>query len=85
MKCVLGEVYCCGNIEKMAEKQRKLSLEQEEVLDFRVKEYPCLIDKTDKGYKEKDCVANAWKEVADSLEFIENGENFNFVFRLILL
>ena len=62
MKCVLSEVYCCGNIEKMAEKQRKLSLEQEEVLAFRVKEYPCLFDKTDKGYKEKDCMANAWKE-----------------------
>ena len=69
----------------MAEKQRKLSLEQEEILAFRVKEYPCLFDKTDKGYKEKDCVANAWKEVADSLEFTENGENFNFVLRLILL
>ena len=69
----------------MSEKQRKLSLEQEEVLAFRVKEYPCLFDKTDKGYKEKDCVANAWKEVADSLEFTENGENFNFVFCLILL
>ena len=69
----------------MAEKQRKLSLEQEEVLASRIKEYPCLFDKTDKGYKEKDCVANAWKEVADSMEFTENGENFNFVFGLILL
>ena len=69
----------------MAEKQRKLSLEREEVFAFRVKEYPCLFDKTDKGCKEKDCVANAWKEVAGSLEFTENGENFNFVFRLILL
>ena len=68
----------------MAEKQRKLSLEQEEVLAFRVKEYPCLFDKTDKGYKEKDCVANAWKEVADSLEFTENGENFNFDCMILL-
>ena len=48
MKCVLSEVYCCGNTEKMAEKQRKLSLEQEEVLAFRVKEYPCLFDKQTK-------------------------------------
>jgi len=58
----------------MADKHSKLSIQQEEILAFKVKEYPCLFDKTNKGYKEKDCVANAWKEVTDSLEFIENGE-----------
>jgi len=38
----------------------KLTLEQEEILSFQVKKYPCLFDKSDKGYKEKDCVGNAF-------------------------
>jgi len=42
----------------------KLTLEQEEILSFQVKKYPCLFDKSDKGYKEKDCVGNAWEAVA---------------------
>jgi len=59
---------------KMADKMIKLSLDKEEKLAFEVKKYPCLFDKTDKGYKERDCIANAWKEVADSLEFLESGK-----------
>lgn len=58
----------------MADKKKKLSIDQEEKLAFQVKRFPCLFDKTDKGYKEKDCVANCWNEVADSLDFIENGK-----------
>ncbi|XP_057302855.1 uncharacterized protein LOC130637019 [Hydractinia symbiolongicarpus] len=57
----------------MSEKIKKLSFEEEEKLAFRVEDYPCLFDKTDRGYKEKDCVKNAWEEVANSLEFLENG------------
>ena len=45
----------------------------EEILDFEVKKYLRLFDKTNKGYKEKDCVANAWGEVAKQIEFIQNG------------
>lgn len=59
----------------MAAKQKRLTIEQEEVLAFNVKNYPCLFDKKDKGYKEKDCVANAWKEVSNSIEFSENGKS----------
>ena len=60
----------------MADKSRKLSSEEKEILAVQVKKYPCLFDKTDKGYKEKDCVANAWEAVASSVEFIENGRYF---------
>lgn len=49
---------------------KKLSLEEEEKLTFHVKLFPCLFDKSEKGYKERDCVANAWKQVAESLDFI---------------
>ena len=67
----------------MAAKQKKLTIEQEENLAFEVKKFPCLFDKTKKGYKEKDCVANAWNEVASSLEFAENGK-FIYTYALIL-
>ena len=63
----------------MADKQKRLSIEEEELLAFEVKQYPCLFDKVDKGYKEKDCVANAWKEVDDELEFTKNGAFLLFI------
>ena len=58
----------------MAEKKTKLTIENEEQLAHEVKKYPCLFDKADKGYKEKDCVSNAWREVATSLDFIRSGK-----------
>ena len=67
-KCVDREIKI-----KMADKQKRLSIEEEEILAIGVKKYPCLFDKTDRGYKEKDCVINAWEEVAKELEFTENG------------
>ena len=57
----------------MVDKMSKISSEEEEFLAEKVKQFPCIFDKCDKGYKEKDCVSNAWNSVADSLEFIENG------------
>ena len=50
-----------------------LVLSQEEKLSEIVKQYHCLYDKTSKGYKEKDAVNNAWREVANEVEFAENG------------
>ena len=32
-----------------------------------VQKYPCIYDKADPPYKEKDCVINAWKEVNNSI------------------
>ena len=39
--------------KKQMADRRKLSLGNEEKLSFQVKKFPCLFDKTDKGYKEK--------------------------------
>ena len=61
----------------MAAKKR-LSLEQEEVLAFNVKKFPCLFNKKDKSYKEKDCIFNAWTEVCNLTEFVESGKSFCF-------
>ena len=60
--------------KKQMADRRKLSLGNEEKLSFQVKKFPCLFDKTDKGYKEKDCTSNAWKAVADSLDFLTDGK-----------
>lgn len=51
-----------------------LSLKEEEKLSEIVKNYPCLYDKTSRGYKEKDVGINAWNEVAENLDFIEDGK-----------
>jgi hypothetical protein len=50
-----------------------LCLAEEERFAEIIKLFPCLFDKTTKGYKEKDVVANAWNSIAEQLEFIENG------------
>ena len=34
--------------------------------------YPTLYDKSDKGYKERHVVMNAWNKVAEKLEFVED-------------
>ena len=50
----------------MAEK-KSLSLLEEETLCEKVRQYPILYDKTQKGYKEKVAVENAWGKVASEL------------------
>ena len=52
-----------------------LSLIKEELLAETVKLYPVLYNKRTPGYKEKDVVFNVWGEVADKLDFAENGKN----------
>ena len=65
----------------MADK-KCLSLQEEELLSEEVQFFPCLYDRTQKSYKEKDVVRNAWNSVAEKLEFIENGkiciQNFRY-------
>ena len=51
-----------------------LSLQEEEILSEKVKQFPVLYDKTVKGYKKKDVVKNAWNKVAESLDFVENSK-----------
>ena len=62
-----------NNIDKKS-RGASLLLHQEELLAEKVKQYPCLFDKSKKAYKERDVVKNAWEAVASSLEFVENGE-----------
>ena len=50
-----------------------LVLQQEELLGETVMRFPVLYDKSEKGYKEKDVVVNAWRRVAEQLDFIKNG------------
>lgn len=66
-------IYYCKI--KMAEKIRRqaLSIQENELLSETVRKYACLYDKSRKEYKDKIVVTNAWKEVADQLEFTNNG------------
>ena len=61
----------------MTDKQRTaLSLQKNEELAELVQTFPCLYDKYKREYKDKNVVQNAWKEVADQLDFIENSKFF---------
>ena len=57
----------------MADK-KILSLQEDELLSEEVRSFPCVYDKSQKGYKEKDVVRNAWSKVAEKLDFIEDGK-----------
>lgn len=65
----------------MADKIRRqaLSVQENEELAEVVRKYPCLYDKSKKEYKDKVVTGNAWKEVADQLDFINNSER-NIIF-----
>ena len=60
----------------MAETKRSLSLsiEDNERLSEVVRQFPCLYDKSKKEYKDKNVVENAWKNVAQNLDFIPDGK-----------
>ena len=49
-----------------------------------VREYPALYDKSHKGYMQRDTNFNAWNEVAEVLDFVEDGELHNILFRMAL-
>ena len=51
-----------------------LTLEQEEKLAEEVRLFPCLYDKTEKGYKDADILMDAWNAIAAKLDFIEDGK-----------
>ena len=53
-----------------------LSPQENEEFAESVREFPCLYDKLKKEYKDKNIVMNAWKEVSDQLNFIENSNFF---------
>ena len=61
----------------MADKRRTaLSLQENEELAETVWTFPLSLWQIEKIYKDKNVVQNAWKEVADQLDFIENNKFF---------
>ena len=58
------------------ERTTNLPLQENEELAETVRTFPCLYGKSKKEYKDKNVVQNAWKEVADQLDFIENSKFF---------
>ena len=62
---------------KMAEnkiRRQALTIQENGELAEAVRKYPCLFEKSKKEYKDKIVTENAWKEVADQLEFISNDK-----------
>ena len=57
-----------------------LDISRDEELSKTVKSFPVLYDKSQKGFKEKDSVKNAWDRVATAFESILL-KLFYFIFR----
>ena len=51
---------------------------REEELSETVKSFPVLYDKSNKGFKEKHAVKNAWDGVATALQFMQTDTDFYF-------
>ena len=51
-----------------------LTFQEEEILFEKVKQYPILLDKQLKGYKENN-VINTWNAVSKEIQFIENDKS----------
>lgn len=49
----------------------KCNIQEDEILAEAVRKYPCLYDKSDKGYKERDRKKNAWGAVEKELGYEE--------------
>ena len=58
-------------------KTNKCDLEEDECLAEEVRKYPCLYDKSDPGYKERDRKKNAWKAVEEAVGY-EEGIRYYF-------
>ena len=67
-----GAVFLGGNCPRTNKWRAALSLQKNEELAETVQKL--------KKYKDKNVAQNAWKEVADQLDFIENSRFFITVF-----
>ena len=80
---ILFTFLCVSTFEKVVREGKNMALSlylaDEERLAETVKAFPCLYDKTKKGYKEKDVVTNARNSVANQLDFFEDGKLILFV------
>ena len=50
--------------------EKSMSIQEEEILMEQLKIYPCLYDKSEKSYKERNVNRNAWSKVAERLDFL---------------
>ena len=50
-----------------------MKTEQDEKLSAVVLKYPCLYDKSKTDYKDNLVKNNAWKAVAEEIDFVEDG------------
>ena len=73
-----SEVVCCVKlrVSKMISERRRSTrtIKDDEHLAEEVRKYTCLYDKTDKGYKEKERVTEAWKAIEETLGYEEGIE-----------
>ena len=47
--------------------RQSFDIREDKQLFLEIRKYPCLFDKSNAGYKEKDQIKNAWKEIGNSL------------------
>ena len=53
----------------------KLSIVQKENICELVRQYPAIIDKSHKGYTEKNLEEDAWQEIASALDFLSTSKS----------
>ena len=68
--------------------RQSFDIREDGQLSIEIRKYLCLFDKSNAGYKEKDRVEKAWKEIDNSLG-IEEGitlcyNYFNFYFMIMI-
>ena len=68
--------------------RQSFDIREYEQLFIEIRKYPCLFDRSNAGYKEKDRVENAWKEIDNSLGTEERitlcYDSFNFYFMIMI-
>ena len=53
-------------------KKRFTALNEDEILTEEVKKFPCCYDKSSCSYRDRGTVRNAWVEVTEKLETLED-------------
>lgn len=69
---------CRKTCEKEKTTVKMWNLNHDESLMTEVQKFPCLYDKSDRGFKEKDRILNAWREIDTALQ-LEEGKLFVFI------
>ena len=67
-------------------KTNACNLEEEEILAEEVRKYPCLYDKSNAGYKERDRTKNAWRAIEEELGYEKGNKKelfFVTIFKMV--